>query len=68
MCDIPTADIDIKLSNEVDRLWDAAVTRLDHFLQFVALCNIITFVFYLILVKTNLRNLIHTVTVIMHFI
>lgn len=51
MCDIPTADIDIKLSNEVDRLWDAAVseqtaktykTAIHHFLQFVALCNIIT--------------------------
>lgn len=51
MFDIPTADIDLKLSNEVDRLWDAAVseqtaksytTALDHFLQLLALCNIIT--------------------------
>lgn len=47
MCDIPTADIDLKLRNEVDRLWDAAVseqtaktyiTVFDHFLQFEALC------------------------------
>lgn len=54
MFDIPTADIDLKLSNEVDRLWDAAVseqtaksykTALDHFLQLLALCNIITFGF-----------------------
>lgn len=54
MFDIPTADIDLKLSNEVDRLWDAAVseqtaksykTALDHFLQLLALCNIITFCF-----------------------
>lgn len=54
MFDIPTADIDLKLSNEVDQLWDAAVseqtpksykTALDHFLQLLALCNIITFGF-----------------------
>lgn len=54
MFDIPTADIHLKLSNEVDRLWDAAVseqtaksykTALDHFLQLLALCNIITFCF-----------------------
>lgn len=44
MCDIPTADIDLKLSNEVDQLLDAAVseqtaksykTTLDHFISFV---------------------------------
>lgn len=55
MFDIPTADIDLKLSNEVDRLWDAAVSEqtaksykiaLDHFLQLLALCNIITFGFF----------------------
>lgn len=54
MFDIPTAVIDLKWSNEVDRLWDAAVseqtaksnkTALDHVLQLLAVCNIITFGF-----------------------
>lgn len=27
MCDTPTADIDIIVSNEVDRLWDAVVSE-----------------------------------------
>lgn len=69
MFDIPTADIDLKLSNEVDRLWDAAVseqtaksykTALDHFLQLLALCNIITFRFFLPNLSEDL--LIHFVT------